>query len=313
MSASRICSSSGSNGTTDRLELARPGGAGASSSTTSHRGASSRERPSSRRRTSRSRRPIASTRLDVDDEELLREARRSGDHLAGVVEDDRVAVEDELVLAADEVAEREVRARVAGARHEHLLPLLGLADVERRGREVDDQLRAREREVGRRRPGLPDVLADREPDGRLSEPKQDELAPLGEVAVLVEDAVVREEVLAVDGPHPSVRADGARVREIAVEPRRPDERDEPSVSARDRLERLVCSADEAGSEEEILGRIAGRRELREDDEIGAGVARLAETAKDLRAVARRGRRRRSRAARARSSRFSPHSHKPQSN
>ena len=167
-----------------------------------------------------------------------------------------MAVEDELVLAADEVAEREVGARVARAGHEHLLPLLGLADVERRRREVDDQLRAREREVRRRRPGLPDVLADRDPDGRLSEPQDDELAALGEVAVLVEDAVVREEVLAVDGPDLSVGADGARVREIAVEPRRPDERDDALGRGRDLLERLACGADEAGPEEEILGRIA---------------------------------------------------------
>ena len=43
-------------------------------------------------------------RLDVDDEQRLLEARRAGEHLAVVVEHDRVAVEDELVLAADGVA-----------------------------------------------------------------------------------------------------------------------------------------------------------------------------------------------------------------
>ena len=90
-------------------------------------------------------------RIDVDDEELLLESGRTRDDLAGVVEHDRVPVEDELVLPADEVAEREVRAGVAGACHEHLLAVLGLADVERRGREVDDQLRAREREIRRGR------------------------------------------------------------------------------------------------------------------------------------------------------------------
>ena len=50
-------------------------------------------------------------RVDVDDEQGLLEARRARDDLALVVEHHRVAVEDELVLAADEVAEREVRAR----------------------------------------------------------------------------------------------------------------------------------------------------------------------------------------------------------
>ena len=170
--------------------------------------------------------------LDVDDEEVLLETRRAGDDLAGVVEDDRVPVEDELVLAADEVAEREVGARVARPGDEHLLALLGLADVERRRGEVDDELRSREREVGRGRPGLPDVLADRDPDRGLPESEDDEVAALGEVAVLVEHAVVRQEVLAVHALNAPVGAHGTRVREIAVEPGRPDERHDAVRSPR---------------------------------------------------------------------------------
>ena len=75
-------------------------------------------------------------RLEVDDEQVLLEARRAGEHFSGVVEDDRVPVEDELVLSADEVAEGDVRGRVTCARDEHLLALLGLADVKRRGRRL---------------------------------------------------------------------------------------------------------------------------------------------------------------------------------
>ena len=114
--------------------------------------------------------------LDVDDEERLLEPRGAGDDLALVVEDDRVAVEDELVLSADRVAKRDERGVVAGPRREHLLPLPVLADVERRGRHVDEQLRSRERQVARRGSGLPHVLADRDADDRLTEPDQDEVA-----------------------------------------------------------------------------------------------------------------------------------------
>ena len=96
---------------------------------------------------------------------------------------------------------------------------------------------AREREIGRRRAGLPDVLADREPDETLAEAQEDEVATLREVAVLVEDAVVRQEVLAVDGPHLAVGAHGARVREVAVEPGRADERDDVRRRARRSLGR----------------------------------------------------------------------------
>ena len=114
-------------------------------------------------------------RVEIDDEQALLEAGRAGDHLALVVEHDGVAVEDELVLAADEVAEGEVRGVVARPGDEHLLAILGLADVERRGGEVDDQLRAREREVGGRRARLPDVLADRRADEHVAAAEQDEL------------------------------------------------------------------------------------------------------------------------------------------
>ena len=178
-----------------------------------------------------------------------------------------MAVEDELVLPSDEVAEREVGARVARTRDEHLLAVLRLADVERRGRQVHDQLRARQREIRRGRAGLPDVLADRDADGHVSEPKQHEVAAGCEVAVLVEHAVVREEVLAVDALHAAVRADGARIREVEVEPGRADERDDAVRRGRDLLDRRSRCADESRAQQEILGRIAGCGELGKDDEV----------------------------------------------
>ena len=100
-------------------------------------------------------------RVEVDHEQELLETGRPRDHLTLVVEHDGVAVEDELVLAADEVAEGEVGGVVARAGDEHLLAILGLADVEGGRREVDEQLGAGERQVGGRWARLPDVLADR--------------------------------------------------------------------------------------------------------------------------------------------------------
>jgi hypothetical protein len=132
---------------------------------------------------------------------------------------------------------------------------------------------------------LPDVLADRDPDGHLAEAEDDEVASFREVPVLVEDAVVRKEVLAIDGLHTAARTDGTGVREIAIEPRCPDERHD-SVGCRcDLLHRLARSAHERRPEEEILGRIAGGGELGVDDEIGSCCACIAERLEDLRAIA----------------------------
>ena len=176
-------------------------------------------------------------RLDVDDEQRFLEPRRAREHLALVVEHDRVPVEHELVLRAHRVDERDVADVVAGAGLEHLLALALLADVERRRRDVDDQLGACQREVGRRRPRLPDVLAHGRPDEHLAVLEQEQVAARGEVAVLVEDAVVRKEPLAVDRLHLAAGADRARVVEVAVEVGRADEDDDAASLARDLGER----------------------------------------------------------------------------
>ena len=156
-------------------------------------------------------------------------------------------VEDQLVLAAHGVDEGDVADVVSRARLEHLLPLAVLADVERGSRDVHDQLRAGEREVGRGRARLPDVLAHRRPDQCLAVLEQDEVVTGREVAVLVEDAVVRQEPLAVERLHLAARADGARVVEVAVEVGHADERDNAPRLARNLLERLLRCPNKARS------------------------------------------------------------------
>ena len=224
-------------------------------------------------------------RVHVHDEERLLERGPSGDDLPLLVEDEAVPVEDELVLGADGVHEHDPAGVVPRPRREHVLALGALAEVERRGRDVGDDVRAGEGEVGGRRAGLPDVLADRRPDQRLAAAQEDELAPRLEVAVLVEDAVVRKELLVVDRLDLAVHADSARVEEVAVEMRRPDECGDPLRLRRDRLERLGRRAQEARPKKQVLGRIAGHGQLGEEDELGAGLSGFAEPLDDARAVA----------------------------
>ena len=88
------------------------------------------------------------------------------------------------------------------------------------------------RELGRRRPGDPHVLADRDPDPRAGDVDQREVAPGGEVALLVEDAVVRQVPLLRPAGDGAVGADRARVVELAVEERHADERDDARASLR---------------------------------------------------------------------------------
>ena len=182
--------------------------------------------------------------LEVDDEQRLLEARRPCQHAAVALEDEGVPVEDELVLPADRVAQRDTNTALSCPRGEDGLALLGSPDVERRGGEVDDELGTRGGELGRRRPGNPHVLADRDPDLRACHVDERELVAGSEVALLVEDAVVGQVPLLRPAGDFAVRADRARVVENAVEERYADERDDVPRLGRDALERGVRRAHE---------------------------------------------------------------------
>ena len=54
----------------------------------------------------------------------------------------------------------------------------------------------------------------------------------------------------------------------------------PRVARGERLDGAPRRADEAGPEQQVLGRVAGDDELREEHEVGAGGARLVEPAGD---------------------------------
>ena len=69
------------------------------------------------------------TEVDVAYEQLLPELRGAGDRPARVIDDDRMPVEDEFVLPADEPAEGDMRYIVPGALSEHALAVGALARV----------------------------------------------------------------------------------------------------------------------------------------------------------------------------------------
>ena len=211
-------------------------------------------------------------RLDVDvaDQQRLGELRSPCDDVALVVDDERVAVEDELVLTADERAERDCRDRVLGPLRDHLLALRALAGVVRRGRDVHDQPRAGQRLVAERCARDPDVLADGDPDRHAVDVDQRAALAALEVAVLVEDAVVGQAVLAIDALHGAVGDDCGGVEDVVVAFREADDRDEAADRLRDPLERRPRVRQEVGLQQQVLRRVPGDRQLREEDDLSPG-------------------------------------------
>ena len=123
------------------------------------------------------------------------------------------------------------------------------------------------------------------PTTHVAEAQQEEVVARREVAVLVEDAVVRQVALAVDAPHLAVGEHEARVVEVGVEVRRADERGDPVRRLRDLVDRPPRRADEAGAEQQVLRRVAGDDELGEEDEVGVRLAGLSEPLDDAGGVA----------------------------
>src|SRR5439155_1224009 len=78
-----------------------------------------------------------------------------------------------------------------------------------------------------------------------------------EVAVLVEDAVVRQEALAVDAADLAAGEDEAGVVEVRVEVRSADERRDPVRLSRELLDRPLRRPDEPRPQEQVLVRVAG--------------------------------------------------------
>ena len=205
--------------------------------------------------------------LQIADDEVLGELDAPPEGLAALGDDHAVAVEDELVLAADQVAEGERGTRLHGPLLDHPLALDAPAAVVRRGRGVDDDAGAGERLDRGRWPRIPDVLADRQPDPHPRDLDQRRSVPGLEVAALVEDAVVREQRLAVGGANLAGREHGDGVVRPGVLFREPDQGDDLGHVSSQPVQGAARRGQEAGPQPQVLGGVAGQRLLGEDDEL----------------------------------------------
>ena len=116
-------------------------------------------------------------------------------------------------------------------------------------------------------PGLPDVLADGQADAQVAELDQPAAVARLEVALLVEDAVVGQEHLAVDRLYAAAGEHGAGVVDVVGELWEADQRHDPVGRGGDPLERRARVGEEVLLEQQVLGRIAGHRELGEQDQL----------------------------------------------
>src|SRR5215216_6310958 len=136
-------------------------------------------------------------RVQIHDQQIFLELAGPRHKPALGVEDDRVAVEDELVLAAREVAKEHVATVIRSPHTQHPFPGGSLPPVVRGGRDVEEDASPAEGLLAGRTTRVPDVLAHAHPDEGVAQIEDRGSRTLPEVAVLVEDTVVWQVALVV--------------------------------------------------------------------------------------------------------------------
>ena len=112
-----------------------------------------------------------------------------------------------------------------------------------------------------------------------------------EVALLVEDAVVGQVDLAVDRVHGAVGEHGGGVVRLLGALGEADDGDDPARLASELPQRARGVREEVLLEQQVLGRVAGQRELGKQHELGARLARRADARANRARRCRRCRRR----------------------
>ncbi len=125
--------------------------------------------------------------------------------------------------------------------------------------------------VGERAVGAPDVLADADADVHAADDVQLEvLVARREVAGLVEHGVVRQVALAVGADHLAAGAHGGGVEQILVGVDVADDGGAAAGVLGELAERGFGVLDELRLQHEVLGRIAGDRQLGECHDVATG-------------------------------------------
>jgi hypothetical protein len=220
----------------------------------------------------------------IDDHQPFLEGGQLVSKPAGGVERERIAIEYQLVLAADQIAIDRRHARAADALAQHRLARRGLVHVVGGGVQREQQFGAR-RAGGLDRAGQPNVLADRQAERRLAERKHARRLACSEIALFIEHLAVRQPLLVIGDLDAAAAQQRSRVvAQRATHLGMPHDRRQ-GQPRRQRRQFARTGAMKVGTQEQILRRIARQRQFRRQQQIGAQRVRLVGRGKNARGVA----------------------------
>ena len=209
---------------------------------------------------------------DVGDEEVFFERSAFRHHLAVGVGEHGPSVEDDLILAADEVAVGDGGFEFLRALGEDFLSLGDLADVERRCGDIEQQIEVIE---GSQECGdvvhVPHVEADRHCDFASGDLECHRSDSGFEISSLVEDSVVRQCALCVDVIDLAVakycRGVSACVGKWLGES---DDDSQGGASLGELLDQGEIVLEKVSLEDEVFGWIAADRLFGKDEQVDVG-------------------------------------------
>ena len=143
--------------------------------------------------------------LDIGDQQVLVEGPGLGHDLARGIRDDAPPVEDQLILAADEIAVGHGAVEHVRTLRDDLLAPGDLAHVERRGGDVQQQMESADahEQLGQPR-RVPQVLADGHGHAQAIDVEDHRPIARPEVPLLVEHAVVGQVALVIGVNDPAL-------------------------------------------------------------------------------------------------------------
>ena len=206
----------------------------------------------------------------VDEFQGLDEGRQLMREAALSVQRKGSAVEHQFVLAAHQIG---VDHRLAGGGHavaQHLVASSLLVHVEGRGIERQHQFRSGHRGcLGGA--VLPDVGADRQAAADAFQLDHAGFAACREIALLVEDFVVGQAMLAVGRRHPAVEQERRGVVALAGRLLGIADHDRQLGDARQAIQLCRAGAIEIRPHQQVFRRVAGKRQFRRQQYVGARV------------------------------------------
>ena len=222
----------------------------------------------------------------IDDTQGLRELRQAHPAIALGIEGERCAIEDQFILAADQIGVDRGNAGGGNPLAHHLDPLMMLFQMAGRGIEDEEQFGAGGGgALGRA--GFPDVGADVDAAADAAQGHDAGFAAGVEVAFFVENVVIGQASLAVDRRYPAVFNDR---RGIVAPPvmlfRMTDDQGDALDTAGQIVERPLAGAVEIRAQQQILRRVAAQRQFRRQQRLGAALPGLAGALDDALDIAR---------------------------